>query len=500
MLEGVRLDTKHSSMNIGKNQYLIGTTGVVRNQDVRCSIRIHFCNYVVFMGEGCLYTTVQSVHRSALLLGYIVDAGKKQNNTDELLKEFLSAIHTDSANVSDCVKFWGGRWCLFFEVEGKINVITDTCGLKQVFFYVQNQVLTLASQARYIADLYSLKENDSAKAHISKAMMMDKEYSWPADATLYDDVKRLLPNHILTEKEGKAKRYNTSGYRVENPILEMADLLKSQMRGLQKEKPCALTITAGLDSRLVLAAADKKDEKYKAVTLQYNGVNDRHVDLTVPAEICKEVGVKHDIIRCVPIDVSFKERYNAHGENAHSYWLQMAYAVEINGYDSYVWVKGSCNEVLRNSCGVLNSWQITPNILCKLFKIPYDDFSEMVLSEWLQDAKSYCKINNMRLLDLFYWEHRCGSWLSECLNESDLVSETFTPFNCRAYLELGLMINEARRMPPSYTLFAEIIEKCGLRVGVPVNAGRYSSLKSKVKILLKNRLHLLYGLIISFHK
>ena len=455
---------------------------------------------MVFMGEGCLYTTVRNGGGSALLLGYVIDAGNERRNIESLLQEFLSAIYADSSNVADCVKFWGGRWCLLFEADEKLNVITDTCGLKQVFYHVQGERLTLASQARYIADLYSLMENEDDKSYISKASAEDKEYSWPVNATLYDKVKRLLPNHILTEGEGNDRRYNPSGYDANESVAKMSELLKNQMRALQNERPCAVTITAGWDSRLVLAAADRMDEKLRAVTLQYSGVSDKHIDLTVPAAICNEVDVKHDIVFCEPLDAAFENRYKEHGENAHPYWSQMAYALEHNGYGGFMWVKGSCNEVLRNSSGVLYNWQVSPRMLCKLFQIPCDGFSERALSEWLRDAKPYCKAKGLRLLDLFYWEHRCGSWLAECLNENDLVGDTFTPFNCRAYLELGLTVSEAKRTPPHYSLFAEIIEDCGLQVDIPVNAGRYGSLKSKVKCLLKNRLHLFYGLVIILQK
>ncbi len=487
-------------MDIGRNQYLIAPKDVVSGFDVSCSTTVSFGGYLVYMGEACLCTTVRNGESSVLLLGYVVDAEDERRDTEELLQEFLSTIYTDSSNVADCVKYWGGRWCLLFEAGGKVNVITDTCGLKQVFYPEQWQKLTLASQARYIAELYSLKENNGAKSYISKVLAEGKEYSWPVYATLYDKVKRLLPNHILTEREGNARRYNPSGYWTKVPVAKMSALLKNQMRVLQNERPCAVTLTAGWDSRLVLAAADMKDDKLRAVTLQYNGVNDNHIDLTVPAAICKEAGVKHDMVRCEPVDAAFEKRYKEHGENAHPYWSQMTYAVERNGYGTYMWVKGSCNEVLRNSSGVLYNWQVTPEMLCKLFQIPCNSFSERVLTEWLKDAKPYCKANGLRLLDLFYWEHRCGSWLSECLNENDLVGETFTPFNCRAYLELGLTVSEAKRTPPHYAMFEEMIKNCGLQVEVPVNSGRYASLKAKMKCLLKNRLHLLYGLVLNLQR
>lgn len=489
------------SITIGQNQYLFALTSLIGSNDVICSKSLPFKGYTVFLGDKCECASVNEGEHLALLLGYVVDAEKKSSDAEDLLCDFIRSIKPDSSNIADCVKYWGGRWILIYTVGEKVSVVTDTCGLKQAFYYTfNNETLTVASQARYIAALYSLSEDKDARQYINNAMQADKEYSWPADATLYERVKRLLPNHIVSDNGSYPIRYTPAGYKTLKQVARMTELLKNQINGLQSCYKSAITLTAGWDSRIVFAAADRKNPNSVAVTLKYNGVSENSLDIAVPVNIAQKEGIEHRIVVCLPTSETFEKRYKAHGENAHTYWSQMAQAVEANGFKDYYWVKGSCNEVLRCSSGVLYNWQVNASDLCKLFQIPYDDFSKRVLTEWIEKARPYCNSNGIRLLDLFYWEHRCGSWLAECLNENDLVGETFTPFNCRAYLELGLTVKEYQRTSPAYRLFDEIIKMCGLNTDIPVNSGRYSSFKSKFKCLLKNRLHLLYGLVLHFTK
>lgn len=490
------------SINIDRNQYFFAPKGVIGSNDVTCSRSFLFKDYIVFLGEKCECASVNDEERTALLLGYVIDADKKVFDAEELLHEFIRSIKPDSSNIADCVKYWGGRWVLIFAVGETVNVITDTCGLKQVFYYTHNikDSLTIASQARYISALYSLGEANGARRYFNSAMRTNKEYSWPANATLYERVKRLLPNHILSDNGSSPIRFAPTGYKVPKQAVRMAELLKNQMRGMQSHYKSAVTLTAGWDSRIVLATADRKNPNTVTVTLKYDGVSENTLDIEVPKKIAQKEGIEHRTVVCLPTNEAFEKRYKAHGENAHTYWSQMAQAVEENSFKDYYLVKGSCNEVLRCSSGVLYNWQVNASVLCELFQIPYDDFSKRVLTEWIENARPYCNRNGLRLLDLFYWEHRCGSWLAECLNENDLVGETFTPFNCRAYLELGLTVMEPHRTSPDYRLFGEIIKMCGLNTDIPINSGRYSSLKSKFKCLLKNRLHLLYGLVLHFTK
>lgn len=482
-------------MRITKNQFLFAPESVIPEHKIACATSFALGEYKVYLGEDCHHVSVQSEERYALLVGYIIDA-KGQDQEETLLRQFLEGIEDDSRNVASCVRYWGGRWSLIYKTSSGLNVITDTCGLKQVFYYsfLEKGNLTIASQARYLAETYGLSYNKQAEKYIDSARQIDKEYSWPLDGCLYKRVKRLLPNHILSEGKKGIERMASNKRISKEPTIEMTGLLRTQMYNLQTKRKCAVTVTAGWDSRLVLAAADKKDVKMKPVTLLYVGLDENNADVRVSRELCDRIRLNHQLIRCSTVRDEFEKACRQHCDEPHEYWLQMSQAIADAGLSDYFWVKGSCNEVLRASSGVLYGWQVSAKVLCKLFMIHYDDYSASIINDWLKGAVPFSKQYGINLLDLFYWEHRCGSWLAECLNESDIAGEMFAPFNCRAYIEAGLNVKYGDRVSPDYSLFREMLKQLSFDLNIPINKGRYSSLKSKVQCMIKNKLHLLYGL------
>lgn len=487
-------------MKISKNQFLFIPKNVIAAQKIEYSSALGIDDYQVYCGELCKHTVIQNEQGFALLLGYVVDAKGHELAEQALLESFLWTIEGDSRNVADCVRYWGGRWCLIYRTRNGINVVSDTCGLKQVFYYTKflKGGITVASQARYIAEIYYLEEDKHARSYIVAAQKIDKEYSWPLNGCLYERVKRLLPNHILKEGCSSVERMPVLKHDIADPASEMTQLLSTQMSNIQKKGKSAVTLTAGWDSRMVLAAADKKDTELIPVTLLYIGSSEDSLDVRVSREICDKVGLQHKLVRCSEIRLDFEEEYCEHGEMPHEYWMQMNQAVIDAGLGEYYWVKGSCNEVLRASSGVLYNWQVSAKVLCKLFGLHYNEYSDAIISKWVKEARPYCKQYGIGLLDLFYWEHRCGSWLAECLNESDIAGEMFSPFNCRAYIEAGLKVPYRERVSPYYKLFKTILEKTSFDLSIPINQGRYNSAKSKLQCIIKNKLHLLYGFVLQF--
>ena len=62
------------------------------------------------------------------------------------------------------------------------------------------------------------------------------------------------------------------------------------------------------------------------------------------------------------------------------------------------------------------------------------------------------------MFDLFYWEHRMGSWQAQSQLEWDIVQEVYSPFNHRGLLELMLSISTNLRSAPNYSLYKMIIQ------------------------------------------
>jgi len=473
-------------IQVGKNQYLFTS----RELDVSCSAKVNILGYWLYLGADCKLFNYQS---SIYVIGYAVDVCNPEKSLEEMCESLLSDSIKGNCG-PQATRNWNGRYVII-SVFDKLLVWHDCCGLKQVFYSFIEGKISLASQARYIAEAFGLEKDGMASEYLDVVKKTNNEYSWVLGRTNYKNVKRLLPNHIIDTEKALVFR---SGIEINRGSTQKAvNYIRNSLIGASKIKPLCVTITAGLDSRLVLAGCKNIDE-YKPITLKYDWMKNDNKDISVAQNLCKIMGLSHVVCTCKKPEKSYLDEYFRHSENGHEYWAQMAYAVTTEHYSDFFWVKGSCNEIIRNSFGVLYNWQVNASMLCKLYGLPKNTFVMTSLNEWLDGAKSYCNKYSIKLLDLFYWEHRMGCWLAECLNEADFAGETFTPFNCRAYLENGLGISYRYRIAPKYMFFQKIMRNlCEEVVDIPINEERYQSLKAKIAVIIKSRLHIIYGILLG---
>ncbi len=65
------------------------------------------------------------------------------------------------------------------------------------------------------------------------------------------------------------------------------------------------------------------------------------------------------------------------------------------------------------------------------------------------------KLCGYDFLDMFYWEHRCGTWISEVLQGTDFAFNTHSFISCRKAIELTLQAPFEDRLDGS--LFSKVI-------------------------------------------
>lgn len=494
MQESARLNPfSCEMMKIGRNQYLIVPWYMDNKFQYDTMLKYGF--YHVLLGERCRTSITKSSGAEFLLLGYALDAEHPKDKEEDMLNRLATHLTMDADNLSDLTLYWGGRWVLFILRGDSVISMTDCTGMKQMF-YGRN---VYGSQSRYVAHALNSDADAKAKNYIKQAMTLDKEYSWPLDTTPYLSVKRLLPNHMYIK--GNAVRVCPSEHfatmKTTCRTHLVANLIKKMIEAASYRSNLAVTLTAGWDSRLVIAACDSVKEKIDVITLKYHNMPDNHIDILIPKQICNKYGYSHKILPCNSLDPDFAETYKEHSENAHEYWMQIAQSIRDYGYENWLWIKGSCNEVSRNSSGVLYDWQVNTRVLSKLYGVLLCEYSKKIIRNWLVGAKAYAAKTGYSVLDIFYWEHRMGSWLAECLNEADVVGETFTPFNVRAYFELIKYVPVTERTSPYYRFFVDVLASSGMNLDIPVNPYRYDSIFAKLKCILKNKMHFLYGLILN---
>jgi hypothetical protein len=216
----------------------------------------------------------------------------------------------------------------------------------------------------------------------------------------------------------------------------------------------ALGMTAGIDSRLVLAAARPVRDRLRYVTLRQAKMPDDSADIVVPSRLLAKLGLKHEIVRAaVCTSPEFGWVFKRSVWLAHDHYSADAEAVRTWGGHGRVAVTGSGAEIGR--CAFpRHRWRARRFGMSaeQLARLEYMDhpYATRCFEEWLDGLNGH---RHVPLLDLFEWEQGHGNWLAMTQLEFDTAwHDIVTPYNCRALLTTLLSVDERLRRAPQYLL------------------------------------------------
>jgi hypothetical protein len=214
----------------------------------------------------------------------------------------------------------------------------------------------------------------------------------------------------------------------------------------------AISVTAGIDSRLVWAACKDIRDKVCFVTLRKSQDPDSPADVVVPTRLAKQLGIEHHVIHAAATaSAEFSAVFKRNAFLAHDHYAPDAEAVLNRFSRTKVAITGSGGELGRCYYGVRipGYRRVTPEYLGRI-DIPQSEFAAGHYADWLAQNRG---AGNLSILDLFYWENR-SAWLSMTSLEFDTAwRDIITPYNCRDLLVAMLSVDERYREGPDYLLF-----------------------------------------------
>lgn len=416
---------------------------------------------------GLNVVTVGAGDRTLTLIGFLLDPGDPAADDRAILRRLLSACQARGALIA-ATETLGGRWILIGAFGGEHFLITDALGLRQVLHTEPGAAegVWALSQPGLALHTLGLRLGEGAAEFLdSYAMRSRPEYRWPAAGTPVAGLRRLLPNHVLDLHSGEATRYWPHGVLPQLSPPEararLAGMLPALIRAAASRFELALSITAGLDSRLVLAAARAVRDRLCYLTVRQGKMADEHPDVVIPARLLARLGLEHEVIRARgTMSPEFSLAFKRHAFLAHDHYGPDAEAILRRYGRRKVALTGSGAEVGRCSFRdqhPLSRWRrLRAADLARLQGMPHP-FALRWFDDWLADAG---EPGNVKLLDLFEWEQGHGNWLATTQLEFDIAwRDVFTPFNCRALLTTMLAVDERFRRRPRYPLFRTLIEE-----------------------------------------
>ncbi|MGK5095394.1 hypothetical protein WDW89_25705 [Deltaproteobacteria bacterium TL4] len=438
-------------------------------------------------------TQVSLREKHLTLLGYVFDSQAPLQSNREVLEELLNYTERLPEFFKYTSRF-SGRWILMVDLPEHQLIFHDPAGLRSVF-YTEEAPFYFASQPGLLKTRIPLTLSPEVQRDYlnSDYYANDREAWLPGGTSLYSGVKQLPPNHYYDLKTKKTVRFwpwsPLESQSLETVAEQAALLLKNLMLAASKRFDLALPMTAGWDSRTLLAASKTLKEQLYCYTLIYYKLTPKSPDIYIPRQLLKIFEMEHHLLDCSSaMSPAFQAFYERNVDHAHQALGNIVEGVLKNYPQEKVCVKGNCSEIAR--CYYYPETYpkvITAQTLAQLAEMEHNAFAVRHFGQWLREGQVMAKTFKLNILDLFYWEHRMGSWLSMSLLEWDCAQETYIPFNCRDLLDLLLSVDQKYRRPPDYKLYETMIGLLWKEVlSAPINPETFlNQLKPKAKKRLR---------------
>lgn len=409
-------------------------------------------------------THVECAGKSLTLLGFALDPDTPEANNKMILQRLIGLIER-CEDIFPPINSLGGRWALIVHDGIETAVLHDASGQRQVYFTheASSGSVVCASEIGIIAERLEFNMDPIAVDFIKSRKSDDYEIYWmPGDTSLFAEIKALLPNHYLSLSKGTCHRFwpfqPLTPLDYSQALAECVRLLRGQVASAHRRYLLSVPMTAGWDSRLMLALnRDYADDLY-AFTLAYPHLPINSRDVVIPSQLLAKLGFAHHVIEYPrTIDPAFKAIYSRNNLSANSAYCADTQALHASYPAERVCITGDVAETVK--CYYertrTQAEPVSAGELAELAGLGMHPFAVSAFGKWLETVGS----PPIEILDLFCWEQMAGRWQSKIRAEYDISQESFAPLNNRRLLSIMLAVDANSRRAPEFAFFKDLIHE-----------------------------------------
>jgi len=411
-----------------------------------------------------------------VLLGDIFDGENSYKKNRDVLEDI--AHHEFSTLIKDLMPYCG-RFVLIYIKQDRMYMVHDATATRKIFYCNNGNSIWCASQPHLLAKVTNIHaSNDPSRlSYFGSQRFKDLDGAGIGNTTNYDEIKQLRPNHYLNLTSGEVTRFWPMEQRVNIPLGECskicAGLLEGYIKSIAARYKVMLPVTAGKDSRTLLAATrDLKNEVFYYVN-HGNHLTDASKDIKVPTALFKQLGLDFHVLHSSDeVDQDFRQIYFENNKSAFENHLPIIY----NYYQHFSDMVNLPGNVATGGAYnfPMHRKKITLNSLLEVYNMTNFEHARITYAEWLSETQDYTRDTDYLLFDLFYWEERLGNWGSQFQLDKDISQEEFNPFNSWLLIQtMFSMKNTFDRDDEPYVLNKGIIKHLWPEVLLqPINPGR----------------------------
>ena len=394
------------------------------------------------------------------MLGFILDPYNPGFSNDQILEEIME----NSQCFDDVLAYtdkYGGRWVLMWNDRFGLRIMNDACGTRQVYYYINDSEIWCGSQPSIIAHELGLEENITPEI---KEFINSPEYkfehAWIGDGTIYENLWHMLPNHYLDMELQKVRRFwpesELPEMDMDAAVKEAADIIRGTILStLYRFGHVMLSVTAGLDSRMNLAASKPVKDRIKYFFC-IDTPDSRNTDYRISSQLLRKLHLKQDIIGLQEDNQEFNDIYNKNVTMAADLPSKRFIYSFYKQLPEYIHISGVGAEIAQDFYNRGNSRANAASI-SRATGYKNSAYVRGFVEKWLKEAEDIKKLKTINIFDVFYWEQRMGNWGAKSCSEQDIAIEEVWPHNNRKLLTTMLSVDVKYRKAPFYIFHRKVI-------------------------------------------
>lgn len=465
---------------------------ILSNEEIECPFEHQSLdlndNYKLLYHEKLVFTEVALKEKRLILLGDIYDYLHPERSNREILNGLIELNLNDILSATTKM---AGRFVAIVVDNLRIYLFHDTSAGRKVYYVVKNGATICSSSQHMLASLFGIKptHDPSKLAYYQSKDFELNHLSNIGDSTYYDEIKQLLPNHFLNVNSFEIKRFwpldMLPNITKEECIEECASMIEGFISAASQRYKLMMPISAGYDSRVLLAASRNIKER---IFFYLNNSEDvkRSADSWVPKKMLADHNLEFHLLEISDnVDEKFKEIYYSNNHFANPKMIEVMYNYYLY-HSEKLNLPGGTIPVIK-SMYQSSVKKVTGKVLAKLHGYDKYSFAISVYDEWLKGLNGVCEKTLTNLYDLLYWEDRTPNWGTEVQLDKDIAQEEFVPFSSAYLVSRMLTYERNRRKQPYYNFHKDIIKYLWPELMVlPFNPSRINTIK---QALIKLRIY-----------
>jgi hypothetical protein len=395
------------------------------------------------------------------LLGDLFDYESPQKSNSHILADL---IHSQYHDLLYRLGNFAGRFVLINLNKRGLKLVHDATAARKIYYTKNEGIDWFSSQPHLLAKVLNLQKttNPEILDFYASDVFKSNHNASIGNITIYDEVKQLMPNHFYNANTSSKIRYWPYCRTKERSLKEAASLcagmVKGYMESITNRYEVMLPVTAGKDSRTLLAATKNHPEKVFYYVNKEKGKDETFHDIAVPKKLLSDLGLEFNILEySEEVDEDFKKVYFENNEYACERFLPLIYNYYLHFGDK---VNLPGNTATAGSEWFLGTkFPMTALNLAKKNQVERWSFAIDYYEEWLEEVKEACPNNNINLHDLYYWEERMANWSNQVQQEKDIAQEEINIFNSRELVTQYLSVHSKYLEIHSFKVYIEVIRQ-----------------------------------------